>query len=160
MKLKNKLTGEIVETVIVDHGAEWEMHNAYANEAITKYSSLAELNAEWEDAPEEPKNFWYIKPNGCIEQDNIEAIKCDIPKEYYDKMVEIGNYFETREEAENAVEKLKAWKRLKDKGSKIIDYEYYGGTNTKGEFSGEVKVTIGVSEVDKYLFNLLFGGEE
>lgn len=29
---------------------------------------------------------------------------------------EIGNYFETKEEAEKAVEQLKAWKRLKDKG--------------------------------------------
>ena len=31
-------------------------------------------------------------------------------------MKQIGNYFETKEEAELAVEELKAWKRLKDKG--------------------------------------------
>lgn len=32
---------------------------------------------------------------------------------------EIGNCFDTIEEAEKAVEKLKAWKRLKDKGFRI-----------------------------------------
>jgi hypothetical protein len=73
----------------------------------------------------------------------------------------IGNYFETKEEAELAVEKLKAWKRLKDKGVKIIGYYCDGETNRKGEFSGEVNVTIDVpQEVDINIFYLLFGGEE
>ena len=35
---------------------------------------------------------------------------------------EIGNCFESREEAEKAVEKLKAWKRLKDSGLKFKDW--------------------------------------
>lgn len=44
---------------------------------------------------------------------------------------------------------------------KRIDYECYGGVNKKGEFLGEVKVTIDVpQEVDKYLFETLFGGED
>lgn len=74
---------------------------------------------------------------------------------------QIGNCFETKEEAELAVRKLKGWKRLKDKGIKIIDYECCGGVSKKGEFLGEVKVTIDVpQEVDKYLFETLFGGED
>lgn len=36
--------------------------------------------------------------------------------------VKIGNYFETREEAEKAVERLKAWERLKDAGLKFKDW--------------------------------------
>ncbi len=35
---------------------------------------------------------------------------------------EIGNCFQTEEEAEQAVEKLKAWKRLKDSGLKFKDW--------------------------------------
>ena len=53
MKLRNKKTGEIIETVIVDHGAEWEMRNAYASEDTQTYNSLAELNAEWRDLLED-----------------------------------------------------------------------------------------------------------
>ncbi len=36
--------------------------------------------------------------------------------------LEIGNYFETREEAEKAVERLKAWERLKGAGLKFKDW--------------------------------------
>ena len=35
---------------------------------------------------------------------------------------EIGDIFQTKEEAEKAVEKLKAWKRLKDSGLKFKDW--------------------------------------
>ena len=45
MKLKNKKTGEIIEKYpgrfVINSG-----------EQIRQYDSLAELNAEWEDAPE------------------------------------------------------------------------------------------------------------
>lgn len=59
------------------------------------------------------------------------------------------------------VEKLKAWKRMKDNGCKIVSCDYYGGTNTKGEFIGEICVHIDVpNETDKFLIDLLFGGEE
>lgn len=39
---------------------------------------------------------------------------------------EYGIKFETREEAEKAVDKLKAWRRLKDKGLKAFSAEIYG----------------------------------
>lgn len=157
MKIRNKKTGEIAD---LEYGgllkSDNNNHIIVYPEGTLKYyayNSLAELNAEWEDY-EEPKEYWYMDYGGRIKAINDANDEEDVARK------EIGNYFETEEEAKKAVEKLKAWKRLRDKGSKIIDYEYYGGTNTKGEFSGEVKVTIGVSEVDKYLFNLLFGGEE
>lgn len=43
MKLRNKKTGEIVEATDFN--------------IISDYNSLAELNAEWEDVPEEPKDI-------------------------------------------------------------------------------------------------------
>ena len=128
MKLRNKTTtnikvlGEIVPcseygciAVKTDKGVVWY------------YRSLAELNEEWEDVSEEPKEYWYIDIDGGIMFDNVEDDTVKV-------MREIGNYFNTREQAEQAVEKLKAWKKLKDKDAKIIDYACYGGTNTKGEF--------------------------
>ena len=79
-------------------------------------NSLAKLNEEWEDY-EEPGTYYYISDLG-----NIESLTNDhgqnLPEEIWHKAIkhrkEIGNYFETKEEAEKAVEKLKAWKRLKD----------------------------------------------
>ena len=53
MKLKNKKTGEILELCCHRSGDYRE-----------KYDSLAELNEEWEDAAEEPKEYWFIGEDG------------------------------------------------------------------------------------------------
>ena len=98
MKLKNKKTGEILEVVA---------HRA--GDYRDKFDSLAELNEEWEDY-EEPKNYFYLTAKGNIH--NIE----DLDDEGDEQRKDIGNYFSSREEAQKVVEKLKAWKRLKDKG--------------------------------------------
>jgi hypothetical protein len=108
MKLRNKKTGKIVDRLDITIREEGVVFN---NDET--YSSLAELIEVWEDY-EEPKelDYWYIEANG-------EILQCHKPKyinHLLDRQKEIGNYFETREEAEKAVEKLKAWKRLKDKG--------------------------------------------
>ena len=115
MKLRNKKTGEIIETVIVDHGAEWEMRNAYASEDTQTYNSLAELNAEWEDYEETKEYYYYIDDGGIISIDQYLSTMSNMRKFF-------GNYFDTREEAEKAVKKLEAWKRLKDKGFKFDGY--------------------------------------
>lgn len=102
MKLRNKKTGQIIEPYI---------HTLDGKE----FNSLAELNEEWEDYHEEPKDFYYINENGGV----LKYIPFDPDGEdkvYMKYQDAIGNYFETKEEAEKAVEKLKAWKRLKDKG--------------------------------------------
>lgn len=115
------------------------------------YNSLAELNAEWEDVSEEPKTFWYITAWGDVYEYSQSqfAIK---------QKQAIGNYFETREEAELAVRKLKAWKRLKDKGFRF-------GIN--GECDNTITYGIAISFSDYYDndetradLDLLFGGEE
>lgn len=93
MKLKNKISGEIKEFSLFD------------GEELQGGATLKSLAEEWEDY-EEPKKYWIIYGNQVLENE------CDGVIE--DRFKEIGNYFETREEAEKAVEKLKAWKRLKD----------------------------------------------
>ncbi len=128
MKLKNKKTGEIHEitqAVFLSDNmnkkfaiySESEGHN-YA------YKTLAELNEEWEDY-EESKEYWCISENGVVGKRSYPiGIEC-VEQENREEMREIGNYFETEEEAEKAVEKLKAWKRLKDKGFRFGHYVTY-----------------------------------
>ena len=113
MKLRNKKTGEI-GTLIVDGAYKFVTNFAVEDDEMNRlgeYDSLAELNDEWEDAPEKPKEYWYINEFGTPTKADFVGRET-----LYDKCRKnFGNYFETEEEAEKAVEKLKAWKRLKDK---------------------------------------------
>jgi len=110
MKLKNKKTGEIIEVESLDVDSPTEgIVGIPSFDRKGSYNSLAELNEEWEDY-EYPEEYWYIDYDGgilCGESDDSSAEKM---------MISIGNHFDSLEEAEKAVEKLKAWKRLKDKG--------------------------------------------
>ena len=165
MKLKNKKTGEI-GNLVLNINPNRESYSVLSTEngdtvcgnlVLADYDSLAELNEEWEDY-EEPKVGYIIDP---MEEDYMSADDSGYEESDVERAKELGIWLETKEEAEKAVEKLKAWKRLKDKGAKVIGYYCDGGTNTKGEFSGEVNFTIDVpQEVNIDLFNLLFGGEE
>lgn len=97
---------------------------------------------------EEQKEYWYINEYGSVMK--AESYGRDT---IYDKSRKnFGNYFETKEEAEKVVEKLVAWKRLKDKGIRITLRRYKGCAwldanweNLRGDFSDVL---------------LLFGGEE
>ena len=133
MKLRNKKTGKIIPI---------EIHNI----AGKNYNSLAEINEEWEDY-EEPKDFWFIDDEGDV------GVVSEEYEKHLNEMKSIGNYFNTQEEAEKSVEKLKAWKRLKDKGFRFkacddyhIDYVFTG----KCYWSDETEKDL----------DLLFGGEE
>lgn len=124
MKIRNKKTGEI-GYLLVGKGSDYYIVTNDEWEDCGKYNSLAELNAEWEDAPEEPKEYWCIDWTGGVNK----IIPLDSSHDKYEQSKKaIGNYFETEEEAEEAVEKLKAWKRLKDKGFKFdgLTFSYWG----------------------------------
>ncbi|MCR5700206.1 MAG: hypothetical protein K6G49_02120 [Candidatus Saccharibacteria bacterium] len=111
MKLRNKKTGEIGK--ILKQLSEDNQIDIITDDKLYVVNSLAELNEEWEDYEEpKPKKYWYIGDRGEI---FLETAK-EPGHIWHQARKEIGNYFETKEEAEKAVEKLKAWKRLKDKG--------------------------------------------
>lgn len=101
MKLRNKKTGEIRDFNAVIH-------------ELNMFGSLAELNEEWEDVG----TFWFLNGCGDVCRDEDDKHK----EEVLENTKQIGNYFNTKEEAEEAVEKLKAWKRLKDKGFRFTDW--------------------------------------
>ena len=162
MKLRNKKTDEIGELQITEKHYAVAVGNGTANCNVKVYCSLDKLNEEWEDY-KEPKEYWYIDINGEIMFDNVEDDTVKV-------MREIGNYFDTREEAEKAVEKLKAVKRLKDKGFRFTgiagisnnisvsfeaDSKYSGGHIMYDEYSNTDNK---LKEYNEDLM-LLFGGE-
>lgn len=151
MKLKNKKTGEIIipsdyTFATYDDGIRYGRHTYY---------SLAELNEMFEDY-EEPKDFWYIEPNGVIAR--IDEWDCCTDSDI-EIMKVLGNYFETKEEAEKAVEKLKAWKRLKDKGISLHLQKQFRGDGIGYSRTIYTDFTKDSQEIVKDL-DLLFGGEK
>ena len=152
MKLKNKKTGE-VGNLVLNINPNRESYSVLSTEngdticgnlVVADYDTLTELNEEWEDY-EEPEGWWFInrayEPNATNSTlRNLEADK------------EIGNYFEAKGEAEKAVEKLKAWKRLKDNGFKFTAYQLQ-------ELNIKFFLDHGYTKMGDDL-DLLFGGEE
>lgn len=163
MKLRNKKTGEI-GNLVLNINPNRESYSVLSTEngdtvcgnlVKADYNSLAELEREWEDVPEEPKEHWTIGHDGAI----FKLSEWENRKDHE----EIGNYFETEEEAEKAVEKLKAWKRMKDK----CNFRFTGiEQDERGMLKG-VKVSydrknVTFSERERVIKDLmlLFGGEE
>lgn len=154
MKLRNKETGEIVDFGYLqsDYIAPLVL-TTHVNDKpeMYRYNSLAELNEEWEDY-EEPDEYWFIDFNGEIKEFEVLGF------EWQGWMKEIGNYFSSREEAEKAVEKLKAVKRLKDKGFKLKGW--YMPKNTLNiEIDGGFPKDVSLCDVMDDL-DIVFGGEE
>ena len=134
MKLRNKKTGEITNLFKI----------------YDKYNKFEELIEDWEDY-EEPKDkdFWFFDEEGIIRDTKEE----NWPEESVAAAKAIGNYFTTKEEAEKAVEKLKAWKRLKDKGFKldaVVDTFFCLDIFIRGESYEAIKNDL----------KIVFGGEE
>ena len=149
MKLRNKKTGEIVDTIFWDDEAG---KLCVCGNKLNFYNSLTELNEEWEDY-EENECYYAITSvradGGISMMKNIHNYMNEFDKS-------IGNYFETKEEAEKAVEKLKAWKRLKDAG-----FRFVGWDSNYGHFRASFKFAPGDDRcLPKDDLDLLFGGDE
>ena len=141
MKLRNKKTGEIKEIP----------------DGFFCGDNLKKICEEWEDYEEskESEYYWYIGYKNDIRRTKYHHISDFADNQVTVTRKEIGNCFESLEEAEKAVEKLKAWKRLKDKGFRFSGYELVDGT---------IRFMIDLRPLapdDLYPdLDLLFGGEE
>jgi len=173
MRLRNKKTGEIKELQEIMHEAFSE-HNE---------KSLMNLEKEWENYEEPFSISFYTIVNGKIKHcifyrervvgcpDNAWAYIKDGGREDIEQLKAVGLYFETEEEAELAVRKLKAWKRLKDKGFRFNGIAGVSN-NIYVSFETDDKYRVGHVMYDEYSntdnklkeYNedlmLLFGGEE
>lgn len=161
MRLKNKKTGEIIELAPLRGIELWgaDFPEAYD---VGSYDSLAELNEEWEDVPEEPKEYWIIDTI-LHEIRSLPYKNNEEDKRYEQWLEELGLKFESKEEAKKAVEKLKAWKRLKDKGFRFDPVDRYEALCGNG-FNIPITATMPPeaytdTEVSKDL-DICFGGEE
>ena len=115
------------------------------------YDSLEAVYNDWKDY-EEPKEYWYVSCDGRTLKATTD--EDDYNEKHISGHVSIGNYFETKEEAEKAVEKLKAWKRLKDKGFKFADFSRFN------DCVSIIRATFDESWSEIYDdLDLLFGGE-
>lgn len=167
MKLKTKFQdedfklGEVVDASYY-HGAGKIRVNVFAHDTIYDmyYDSIKDFTDHWEDAPEEPKEYWYIDCYGEV-QAMLGEDKSDI-----ECRKQIGNYFETKEEAEKAVEKLKAITRLSKCGFRFEGYDNRDRMN-----GGDIVIYAHVDTPHNNLIedaqpamlkdlDLLFGGEE
>ena len=172
MKLKTKFQdenfelGEVVEADVYNGGGRIKViAQSTKGRMITFYfKTLKGLNEMFEDY-EEPKekHHWFISGRGTIEYEK------DADDEFNRGHKSLGNYFETKEEAEKAVERLRAWKRLKDKGFEIESWSNDIGDNYYK--TGQIVLNLNnvrnrdwcectqIKEIKNDL-DLLFGGEE
>lgn len=162
MKLKTKFQdedfelGEVVNANIFYAGSDRVKLVATAangGEHTFYYNSLAHLNEDWEDAPEEPGRIL-----------NIYTDEKDMGR--------ITIEYNTEKEAEEAVKKLEAWRRLKDKGFEFTGLtRFYTGRGSYAVNYSGTPVTISFNKSmdvlgqdwikdNKKDLNLLFGGEE
>lgn len=147
MKLRNKKTGEICSLINRNEGTSaviWVSNGCQTY----RIETIKELAEEWEDYGE-PKAY-YIGRCGTIEE--FDPTKDVALTEMLKK---IGNYFETEEEIEKAVEKLKAWQRLEDKGLHVTTFYVEDGSLV---IRARTHNSSGAENWED--LQLLFGGEE
>ena len=152
MKLINKKTGQIA---VFGEGI--------VNLQEIGCKNVAEmLEAGWEDY-KEPKEFYFIDQFMSVSKGVVDDVEyagrnsaVNYAKKTSNNLKTAGNYFETREEAEEAVEKLKAWKRLKDKG-----FRFEGFGEVTGYANG-IAIYAKLDNSGDYAedLDLLFGGDE
>ena len=149
MKVINKETGEIGYL----YANKNENYNVLDenDKVLAVYETLEAVVGEWQDY-EEPKSgikdVWF--PD-VVEGRNNVVIS-----------------FETREEAKNAVRKLKAWKRLKELGFRFVDWELDMETIADGKIWFDVGVNtewnaeqlLELKPEAKESLDILYGGEE
>lgn len=123
MKLRNKKTGEIGK--ILKQLSEDNQLEVITDTKLYVVKTIAELNEDWEDY-EESKRYFIDCDGEVYEHARLNDFELD-------RVSNIGNLFETKEEAKQAVEKLKAWKRLKDKG-----FRFKGGNDGCIEYETDI----------------------
>lgn len=149
MKLRNKKTGEIMDDVQYRNYSTSDGFGLRMDGKEWEYHSIAEFNEDWEDVPEEKKGI-------------IEVKQGLVPTCVHIVMA-------TEEEAEKAVERLRAWKRLKDRGFRFegIKDDYTRILQSQEPFrTGKRYLQFNKSEDEEWMkenwedLDLLFGGED
>lgn len=124
---------------------------AYHKMTLDRFPSILE---KWFEEIKS-KEYW------CVDWTEPGVFKTEHEDKRDDFNESIGNHFGSRKEATQAIKKLKAWKRLRDKGFRFTDYDVAEPVGD-GEFCGQAFFrggNYGRYEIRADL-NLLFGGED
>lgn len=89
---------------------------AYHNRTLLNFPNILE---DWFEKVEEPTHYWCVDYIECG-VDKMLIDQRDPEQDMFNKS--IGNWFETEDEAWDAVEKLRALKRLQDKGFRFKNW--------------------------------------
>lgn len=152
MKLRNKKTGEIGEPRIVCEGNYIEICVDSENHIVHYYKTLHGMFKEWEVFKDHKEHYFITEYGEVFSLAEYESLNNVANVEDYKQ---IGNYFETKKDAEKAVEKLKAFKRLKDKGFRFSNFAYT-------ELGDYARVNISATMINDHInddLELLFGGK-
>lgn len=114
MKLKNKKTGE---TITLKDDRELALLKFVESSLPNGFILWEEVKETTRWKPDEIQKYYYVDNDGLV-RDDTWWNSAGVDQDRFD----LGNCFQTKEEAEKAVEKLKAWKRLKDSGLKFKDW--------------------------------------
>ena len=157
MKVKIKKTNEVLEDVKFIDTTLSTITIQYLDNGIPRETRIKNLSdiEEVKDY-EEPKEYWTIDWT-CTGVTTNKYSGDDVD----DFNKSIGNYFETKEEAEKAVRKLEAWKLLKDMGFKIEGIRYRNHKSyIEWSILQKVRDDHFMSEALNKALHLLFGDEE
>lgn len=152
MKLKNKRTGEI-------RPAEAREDGIYLYDETTDqwYKYELDLLAKWweyYEKPEKPEEHWAIDQFG--EPINVSGLS----SLQLEKLHQLGNDFSSENATIEVLEKLKAWRRLEDKGFRFDGYDVAHKSN--GNLAGQIFYDAGnysIEDIENEM-DLLFGGED
>lgn len=156
MKIRNKKSGEIIE--MNELLTQEFLLDLFSKDFSYFETKLNEIKNDWEVYEEKKKEYWFIGWSGAVDVETDDDFEVD------NDCKEIGNYFNTREEAKKAVEKLKAWKRLNDKGFRFCGWATNEGIRgvdfeVPDSFFSENNHSC-ISDETRADMDLLFGGEE
>ena len=152
MKLRNKKTGKFIDSE--DLFTDEFIIDLFSKSLSYFDAKLDEIQKEWELYKVPKDKYFFITWSGDVVDETDDGF--DVDK----SCKEIGNYFKTKKEAEKTVEKLKAWKRLKDKNFHFLKYSALG--------CGEIEFSLDFEDLDdegeigelQHDLDLLFGGED
>lgn len=161
MKLRNKKTGEIKDWCFSEALSLWtaerlgpdgcSLENFIAN--VERFRNEWEVAPEEKEWPQEEDLYWLIATSGEATSDVWEGDKTDLGR------AGVSNVFRTKEEAEKAVEKLKALKRLKDEGFTISQWRHTPDMNSTTGSVINIKGFIPAVMKNMKDLDLLFGGK-
>lgn len=123
---------------------------AYHKNTLDRFPNILE---EWFEEVEQ-ESYWCVDYLEC----GVDKLTVDYGDTEQDDFNEsIGNKFKTKKQAEKAVERLRAWKRLKDKGFRFDCWD-----NEDRATIHDFVIYCRIKDLDNINkdLNLLFGGEE